>query len=95
MIDIDAQMKNYEKVKQIVLAKLVDERLLSQDDADEFSDRCQVLVYKGKWFSKWFDKHMKSDINKEDAYFIRMIEMRDKEDDIDRLLRNTTGNYDD
>jgi hypothetical protein len=95
MIDLTAEMENYNKVKEIVLAKLVDEGLVDQDDADEFNDRCQVLVYKGKWFSKWFDKNMKSEKNSQDTYYIRMIEMREKEDEVDRLLRKTTGDYDD
>jgi hypothetical protein len=95
MIDLTAEMENYNKVKDIVLAKLVDEGLLDQDDANEFADRCQVLAYKGKWFSKWFDKNMKTENNKPETYYIRMIEMREKEDEVDRLLRKTTGDYED
>lgn len=94
MYDPTVDMENYNKVKELVLAKLVAEGLLNQDDADEFGDRCQVLVYKGKWFSKWFDKNMKSETNSPETYYMRVIEMRDKEDEVDRLLRRTTGNYD-
>jgi polyhydroxyalkanoate synthesis regulator phasin len=95
MIDLTSEMENYNKVKDIVLAKLVDEGLLDQDDANEFSDRCQVLAYKGKWFSKWFDKNMKTETNSPDTYYVRIIEMREKEDEVDKLLRRTTGNYGD
>ena len=95
MTDITAEMQNFNKVKDIVLGKLVDEGLLEQDDADEFSDRCQVLIYKGKWFSKWFDKNMKTEGNDPDQYYIRIVEMREKEDEVDRLLRRTTGDYGD
>lgn len=95
MIDLTPEMENYNKVKDLVLAKLVDEGLLEQDDANEFADRCQVLLYKGKWFSKWFDKNMKTETNEVNSYYMRIIEMREKEDEIGRLLRNTTGNYDD
>ena len=95
MTDITAEMQNFNKVKDIVLGKLVDEGLLEQDDADEFSDRCQVLMYKGKWFSKWFDKNMKTEGNSPDQYYIRIVEMREKEDEVDRLLRRTTGDYGD
>lgn len=93
-MDETSQMQNFNKVKDLVLAKLVDEGLLEQDDANEFTDRCQVLMYKGKWFSKWFEKNMKADGNSDDGYYLRIIEMRDKEDEVDRLLRRTTGNYD-
>jgi hypothetical protein len=95
MNDLTPEMENYNKVKELVVAKLVDEGLLEQDDANEFNDRCQVLLYKGKWFSKWFDKNMKSETNSPDTYYMRVIEMREREDEIGRLLRRTTGNYDD
>lgn len=92
-MDLTTEMMNFNKVKDLVLSKLVVEGLLEQDDADEFSERCQVLCYKGKWFSKWFDKNMKTE--SPDAYYIRIVELKDKEDEVDRLLRRTTGNYDD
>jgi phage anti-repressor protein len=93
-MDLTAEMENYNKVKEIVLNKLVTEGLLEQTDAEEFSERCQVLVYKGKWFSKWFDKNMKTENNSENSYYIRMVELNEREDEVDRLLRRTTGNYD-
>ena len=94
MYDLESQMDNYQKVKDIVLSKLVKDGLLDQDNANEFSERCQVLVYKGTWFSKWFDKNVKSSDSKKDSYYIRIVEMKEKEDEVDRLLRRTTGNYD-
>jgi hypothetical protein len=95
-MDLTAEMENYNKVKDIVLNKLVSEGLLDQYDSEEFSERCQVLTYKGKWFSKWFDKNVKSENSKADpnGYYIRIIEMKEREDDVDKLLRKTTGNYD-
>jgi len=87
-------MMNYNKVKDIVLNKLVEENLLDESDADEFRERCQVLIYKGKWFSDWFDKNMKTENANKDSYYIRMIELKEREDDVDKLLRRTTGSYD-
>jgi uncharacterized protein (DUF1697 family) len=94
MYDPTVDMENYNKVKELILNKLVEEKLLDQDDANEFDERCQILVYKGKWFSKWFDKNIKSETNSPDTYYIRVIEMNNKEDEVDKLLRRTTGNYD-
>ena len=97
LLELENDMKNYQKVKEIVLNKLVSDGLLDQDDADEFDERCQVLVYKGTWFSKWFDKNVKveqPDANKK-GYFMRIVEMREKEDEVDRLMRRTKGDYDD
>ena len=96
LLELETDMSNYQKVKELILQKLVAEDLLSQDDANEFDERCQVLVYKGTWFGKWFDKNVK--IEKPDAdkkgWYMRIVELKEKEDEVDRLLRRTTGNYD-
>lgn len=96
LLELEQDMSNYQKVKELVLMKLVEEGLLEQDDADEFDERCQVLVYKGTWFSKWFDKNVKvkqPDANKKN-YFMRIIELKEKENEVDRLMRRTSGDYD-
>ena len=92
-MDLDSEMTNFNKVKEIVLNRLISEGLLDRDDAEEFTERCHVLVYKGKWFSKWFEKNQVS--KDSESYYIRIVEMKEKEDDVDRLLRRTTSNYDD
>jgi hypothetical protein len=96
LLELEKDMKNYQKVKELILSKLVKEGLLDEDDANEFDDRCQVLVYKGSWFSKWFDKNVK--VEKPEAtqkgYYMRIVELKEKEDEVDKLLRRTTGNYD-
>ena len=93
-MDIDGIIMDYNKVKDLVLEKLVNEGLLEEEDAEEFSDRCQILLYKGKWFSKWFDKNVKVESNEsklKELYYMRIIEMREKESEIDRLIRRTNG----
>ena len=91
--ELESEMENYNKVKDLVLDRLVEENLLDKDDADEFRNRCQVLVYKGKWFSKWFEKNLAPKGNKMEGYYMRIIDMCKKEDDLERLMRRTTGDY--
>jgi hypothetical protein len=86
-------MNNYNQVKDLVLNKLIEENLIDREDAEEFRDRCQVLVYKGSWFSKWFDNNMKPKGSDKNGYFMRIIEMSKKEDKLERLMRRTTGDY--
>lgn len=95
-MDLTSEMANFNKVKEIVLSKLVSEGLLDKVDADEFNERCQVLCYKGKWFSKWFEKNMKAENPKadENSYYMRIVELNEREDEVDKLLRRTTGDYD-
>ena len=94
LLELEQDMSNYQKVKELVLSKLVQEGLLEKDDADEFDERCQVLVYKGTWFSKWFDKNVNVDSNRDKKnYYMRIIELKEKEDEVDRLMRRTNGDY--
>jgi hypothetical protein len=95
LLDLEQDMSNYQKVKELVLEKLIAEGLLNKTDADEFGERCQVLVYKGTWFSKWFDKNVNVESNRDKkTYYMRIIELKERENDVDKLLRRTTGNYD-
>lgn len=95
MYDLDSDMVNYNKVKDIVVQKLVSEDLISQEDADEFKMRCQVLVYKGKWFDKWFTKNISRESSDKEKYYIKVIEVQEREDSVTRLLRRTSGDYED
>jgi hypothetical protein len=96
LLELENDMSNYQKVKELILQKLVLEGLLNEDDANEFAERCQVLVYKGTWFSKWFDKNIKVQTPESDkkGWYMRIVELKEKEDEVDRLLRRTTGDYD-
>lgn len=76
--NLENDMTNYQHVKELVLGKLVDEGLLDKDIAEEFDERFQILVYKGTWFNKWFDKKKKlnqSDIDK-NKYYMKIIDLK-------------------
>ena len=95
LLELEQDMSNYQKVKELVLSKLIEEGLLEKNDADEFDERCQVLVYKGTWFSKWFDKNVNVDSKRDKKnYYMRIIELKEKENEVDRLMRRTSGDYD-
>ena len=95
LLELEKDMSNYQKVKELILSKLIEEGLLEKDDADEFDERCQVLVYKGTWFSKWFDKNVNVDSTRDKKnYYMRIIELKEKENEVDRLMRRTNGDYD-
>lgn len=95
LLELESDMSNYQKVKEIVLSKLVQEGLLEKDDADEFDERCQILVYKGTWFSKWFDKNQNVvNPQNKNKYYMRIVELKEREDEVDKLMRRTSGDYD-
>lgn len=89
LANIETDIANYNKVKELVLTKLVKEGYVSEEEAEEFCNRCQVMVYKGKWYEKWFKKAMpKQD---ENGYYMRIVEMAEKQTSLDDLIRRTAN----
>jgi hypothetical protein len=59
---------------------------MTEKEAHEFMERNQILVYKGNWFSSWFEKNVGKD---KENYFMRIIEVNDKNFDLeDTAVRN-------
>lgn len=89
LLELENDMSNYNRVKNLVVNQMVREGYISQEEGEEFADRCQVMIYKGNWFSKWFDKHMKD--NKKDGWYFKIIEMHEKTTSLDDLIRRTAN----
>lgn len=84
--ELENKMINYNIVKDIVVAQLIKEGYLSSEEGEEFMTRVQVLVYKGSWFKRWLNTFKDRDA---DEYYIKCIEMKDKETNLDDLIRRT------
>lgn len=86
---IESDTQNYNKVKDIVIRQVCDEGYMTEEEAEEFIDRNQVLVYKGTWFTKWFQKNVSTSVESSKDYYMRIIQMRDKTIDTNNTaLRN-------
>lgn len=89
LINIEEEIVMYNKVKDLVIRKVCKEGYMTEEEVKEFGDRNQVLVYKGSWFSGWFEKNVSTIQEKKDNYYIRMIEVNDKDFDLeDTAVRN-------
>jgi len=89
MESLEQDTINYNKVKNLVVNKLKDEGFLSEEEAAEFCTRCQVMLYKGKWYEKWFKKGMPD--GKLDGYYLHIIEMQEKHTSLDDIIRRTAN----
>lgn len=89
LISLEDDIVTYNKVKDLVMRKVCKEGYMTDEEAKEFNDRNQVLVYKGSWFSGWFEKNVSTIKEKKDNYYIRIIEVDDKDFDLeDTAVRN-------
>lgn len=87
LLTLEQDIANYNKVKNLVVARIIEEGYMSEEEGSEFAERCQVMVYKGTWFSRWFERNMKD--NKQDGWYFKIIEMHEKETNLDDLIRRT------
>jgi hypothetical protein len=72
LVEMEQDIQNYNVVKELVINKLVDEGLMSQEDGEDFIDRCQIIVVKNGWFKRWCSKFSKGN---ESMYTVRILEM--------------------
>ena len=59
LISLEDNIQNFNEVKNLIIAKIVEEGYMSEEEGEEFVDRCQVILYKGTGFNKWFEKYSK------------------------------------
>jgi hypothetical protein len=78
VLTIEADTQNANKIKDVVISSLIKQGLISEEDGLDYVERFQVLIYKGSWFKRFFDKYLKNDTNRMDGYFYRVVEMQDK-----------------
>ena len=78
LLDLEQDTKNANKVKDLVIVSLIKKGFISEEDGSDYAERFQVLIYKGSWFERFFNKFVKNDTNKMDGYFYRVVEMQDK-----------------
>jgi hypothetical protein len=89
LINIEEDIVIYNKVKDLVMRKVCKEGYMTEEEVKEFRERNQVLVYKGSWFSEWFEKNVSQIEKDKEKYFIRIIEVNDKDFDLeDTSVRN-------
>jgi hypothetical protein len=89
LLALENDIINYNKVKDTVIGKIYREGYMTEKEANEFMERNQILVYKGNWFSGWFEKNVSQIEKDKEKYFMRIIEVNDKDFDLeDTAVRN-------
>jgi hypothetical protein len=89
LLTLEEDIVVYNKVKDLVIRKICKEGYMTEREAEEFNERNQVLLYKGTWFSDWFEKNISTIKKEKESYYIRLIEVNDKDFDLeDTAVRN-------
>ena len=76
LLSLDQDIQNANKVKRIVVASLIENGYISEEDGHDFSERYQVMIFKNSWFKDFVKKFLPdSDTN---GYRYKIVEMQRK-----------------
>ena len=56
LLSLEEDIKNANTVKDLVIQRLVDDKVLTDQQAKDYADKWQVIIIKPTWFERWMDK---------------------------------------
>lgn len=59
LMDMESFVKNANATKEIVLQRLLQDKVIDEKTAEHYSTNWQVIVIKRNWFERWMNKFMK------------------------------------
>jgi hypothetical protein len=56
LLTLEEDIKNANTVKDLVIQRLVDDKVLTDQQAYDYADKWQVIIIKPSWFERWMEK---------------------------------------
>ena len=56
LLSLEEDIKNANTVKDLVIQRLVDDKVLTDQQAKDYADKWQVIIIKPTWFERWMEK---------------------------------------
>ena len=56
LLTLEEEIKNANTVKDLVIQRLVDDKVLTDQQAGDYADKWQVIIIKPSWFERWMKK---------------------------------------
>lgn len=63
LVNIESEVLNSNTIKDIVLDRLLQDKLISEQQFDDYSNNWQIIIVKKSWFKKWKDNLLENDKN--------------------------------
>ncbi len=70
--NIDTEYKNYNLVKDCLIAAIARDKYLTEEQANEILEKYQIAIVKKKWWQRFFSKVNSSDM---DSFYIRIVKV--------------------
>ena len=54
ILNLEQDTKNANILKEIVVRQLLDDKVITEEQADEYVTKWQIIIVKYGWFERWF-----------------------------------------
>jgi hypothetical protein len=69
--NIIEESRTYCSVKEIVIATLLENGIINEEQASEYVNNWQVIIFKRSWFERWANFFKKDDLNAYQYKFVK------------------------
>lgn len=73
LLELPEQIKNAQTLKEIMLVKLVEEKLITPEQSHTFNSEYQFIIFRRNWYSKWWDTIMKGTKEESEKYQYKLV----------------------
>jgi hypothetical protein len=56
ILSLEGDIKNANTVKDLVIKRLLDDKVITDQQAEDYADKWQVIIIKPSWFERWMEK---------------------------------------
>ena len=56
LLTLEDDIKNANTVKEVVIERLLKDKVLTEEQAEEYMDKWQMIIIKPSWFERWMEK---------------------------------------
>lgn len=63
LLEMESNLANYNTVKDIVLDRLLTDKIITKEQAEIYSEQWNIIIIKPNWFKKWCSAFKKQDVN--------------------------------
>ena len=56
LLTLEEDIKNANIVKDCVIQRLVNDKVITDQQAEDYADKWQVIIIKPSWFERWMEK---------------------------------------
>jgi hypothetical protein len=56
LLSLEEDIKIANTVKDLVIQRLLDDKVITDQQAEDYADKWQVIIIKPSWFERWMEK---------------------------------------